>query len=317
MATAIEEITLAFDIAIATDTASGGFVKDAIRNALDGTALSFLTKLEGLASKRTVLFDTEPESLAPNHVVLAPIIQALEHLYVGEGDNARPEPNGRTYVLYAPSSQGKTAGAGDFLEGYLPLLLGENEQDIPPAWGIMITGTPGTNYFKFMSQRLGAGSCTSWVFSLIAALCPDPQNPERQPSLLVLDGLDHWNEHNELFVQKLYQASVDKGFYLVILAQLKKWASHMCQLNNGSKILALPRAMSGGTPREPEWNNLVWGKKLLSEMIILRYPNESQAWTDNDGIIHWIEVDDWTPRACLWHAQTLVRTAPSPTRARS
>jgi hypothetical protein len=26
---------------------------------------------------------------------------------------------------------------------------------------------------------------------------------------------------------------------------------------------ALPKAMSGGTPRKPEWNKLIWGKKLL------------------------------------------------------
>jgi hypothetical protein len=121
----------------------------------------------------------------------------------------------------------------------------------------MITGTPGTNYLSYMAELLGAKKCKTWMFSLIAALCLDPRVESRQPSVLFLDTLDSWNDINELFVQKLFMATKNKGFYTVILSQNKKWASHKSAMNNGAKISSHPSARSGGTPGEPVWNDLV------------------------------------------------------------
>lgn len=72
----MEEIALAFELSLATPQASSISRKDTIKGALDETALSFLTKFEGYASKRTVLFDADPRRLEKCQVVFSPITQA-------------------------------------------------------------------------------------------------------------------------------------------------------------------------------------------------------------------------------------------------
>lgn len=314
MPTGMEEIALAFELSLATQQ-PGSITKDIIKAALDETASSLLTKFEGYASKRTVLFDTDPGRLEKSQVVFSPITQALERFYVPNQADSLPLATGRTYVIYAPSNQGKTHSARDFLEEALPLFQGQNQEEIPKAQGIMITGTPGPNYFSFMSHCLGTKDCKDWIFSLIAALCPDPRIPNRQPSLLILDSLDEKNELNELFVRKLFMASKNKGFYTVILTQNKEWASYMSAMNNGAKILAHPSAMSGGSPREPIWNELTWSRELLSRMIKKRFPEMVSKWAGEDGLITWIEPN-WTPQDCIYHAESLLQTPPSPARLR-
>jgi len=286
MPTGLEEIALAFELSLATQQA-GSFTKDIIKSALDETASSLLTKFEDFASKRKVLFDTDPERLEDGQAVFSPITEALERFYV---------PN-------------------KHLEEALPLFQGENEENIPTTQGIMITGTPGPNYFSFMSRCLGTKGCKDWIFSLIAALCPDPTIPNRQPSLLILDALDAQNEMNELFVRKLFMASKNKGFYTVILTQNEEWASYMSGMNNGAKILAHPSAMSGGSPREPIWNGLTWSRDLLSKMIKKRFPDKISVWAGEDGLITWIGPN-WTPQDCIYHADSLLHTPPSPARLR-
>ena len=63
-------------------------------------------------------------------------------LYIGGDQDPLPLATGRTYVVYAPPNQGKTRRAREFLEGYLPLLDGKDEEKIPVTQGIMIAGTP-------------------------------------------------------------------------------------------------------------------------------------------------------------------------------
>lgn len=315
MPTGLEEIALAFELSLATQQA-GSFTKDIIKAALDETASSLLTKFELYASKRTVLFDTDPERLENGQAIFSPITQALERLYVpNDQPDSLPLPTGRTYVIYAPSNQGKTHSARDFLEEALPLFQGQNQKEIPTTQGIMITGTPGSNYFSFMSHCLGTKGCKDWIFSLIAALCPDPTIPNRQPSMLILDALDAQNEMNELFVRKLFMASKNKGFYTVILTQNAEWASYMSGMNNGAKILAHPSAMSGGSAREPIWNELTWSRDLLSRMIKKRFPEKVSEWAGEDGLITWIEPN-WTPQDCIYHADSLLQSPPSPARLR-
>ena len=314
MPTGIEEVTLAFELSLAAQSA-GSITKDVIKAALDETASSLLSKYEKFAEKRTVLFDTDPGKLGENEAVFSPIMKTLERLYVGNEQDTLPLAAGRTYVVYAPPNQGKTHSARAFLEEYLPLFEGQGGEKIPATQGIMITGTPGTNYLSYMAERLGATSCKTWMFSLIAALCPDPRSADRQPSVLILDALDSWNDINELFVKKLFMASKNKGFYTVILTQNKEWASHMSAMNNGAKILSHPSARSGGTPREPVWNDLVWTKELLSTMITMRYPDKAPGWTGDDGLIRWIE-NGWTPQDCIYQADRLLQNPPSPARAR-
>ena len=314
MPSGLEEIALAFELSLATQQA-GSITKDIIKAALDETGLSLLTKFEGYAAERRVLFDTDPGRLDQSEVVFSPITEALERFYVAPGEGALPLATGRTYVIYAPANQGKTHSARDFLEEALPLFQGENEEEIPPTQGIMITGTPGPNYFSFMAHCLGTKGCKDWIFSLIAALCPDPRIPNRQPSLLILDSFDVKNELNELFVRKLFMASENKGFYIVIFTQNKEWASFMSAMNNGAKILAHPSAMSGGSAREPIWNEMTWSRELLSNMIKKRFPAKASDWTGEGGLIAWIGPN-WTPQDCIYHAETLLRTPPSPARLR-
>lgn len=68
MPTGLEEIALAFELSLETQQA-GSFTKDIIKSALDETALSLLAKFEDFASKRTVLFDTDPERLEDGQAV--------------------------------------------------------------------------------------------------------------------------------------------------------------------------------------------------------------------------------------------------------
>jgi hypothetical protein len=211
MPTGMEEVTMAFELSLAAQSA-GSITKDIIKAALDTSGSSLLSKYEGLAEKRTVLFDTDPGKLGENEAVFSPILKTLERLYVGDDQDPLPLATGRTYVVYAPPNQGKTHSARAFLEEYLPLLEGQGNEFIPATQGIMITGTPGTSYLSYMAERLGAKSCKTWIFSLIAALCPDPRVANRQPSALILDALDAWNDINELFVKKLFMASKKQGF---------------------------------------------------------------------------------------------------------
>lgn len=314
MPTAMEEIALAFELSFATQQASS-ITKDVIKAVLDETASSLVTKFEGYALQRKVLFDTDPGQLDEKHVVLSPITHALERCYVGDEQNPLALATGRSYVIFAPSNQGKTHSARDFLENYLPILDGENGERIPAAHGIMITGTPGPNYSSYMSQCLGTQGCTNWIFSLIAALCPDPKVPKRPPSILILDSFDVQNEINEFFIRKLFMATKGKGFYTIILTQNEAWASHMASMNHGGKILAHPSAMEGGTATIPIWNRLVWSRELLTRMIAKRYPEKSTDWTDENGLVRWIEMG-WTPEDCLYHAETLLNAPKSPERAR-
>ena len=166
-----------------------------------------------------------------------------------------------------------------------------------------------------MARCLGIDGCKDWILPLITSLSPGPEIPHRLPSLLMHDALDVQNEMNKLFVQKLFMATKNKGFYTVILTNNKEWASCMSAMNHGAKMLAHPFAMSGGSPCEPIWNGLTWSRELLSKMIQQRFPDKTSSWIGEDGLVSWIGPN-WTPQNCLYHADSLLRTPLSPVRAR-
>ena len=85
----------------------------------------------------------------------------------------------------------------------------------------------------------------------------------------------------------------------------------MLAMNNRAKILAHPTAMSGGSTREPIWNELTWSRELLSKMIKKRFPDMLSTWVGEDGLITWIEPN-WTPKDCIYHAELLLQAPPSP-----
>lgn len=307
----LSELTQAFEFTLAVQ-GSGSILRDAIKAALSENGASLLTKFEDLAKRRQVVYDFPPNPLLENQAVYSPIMKALEDLYCTNDLSHAP---GRTYVMYAPSCQGKTSGAMLFLEKCLPLFKSQDEKEIPTAHGIMITGTPGKNYFKFMSERLKTDSCKDWIFSLIAALAPNPSEPDRLPSILILDAMNTWSEVNEEFVEKLFMATDGKGFYTVILSQNEEFARDLCSKNDGKKICALPAAYDTGTPMVPIWNKLQWGEKLLEEMLKRRFPHEWENWLDSGGTIPWVQ-EEWTPSETIWAASCRITTPPSPKRAR-
>lgn len=236
--------------------------------------------------------------------MVSPIVDALEELYV------KPRPDGRTYVLYAPPTQGKTSGAKYFLETHFLQFTGPEEAALPDPQGIMITGGADSNYFEYMAKVLGAGNCKSWMYSLIAALMPDPKAPMRLPSVLLLDNFNIDSEENLYFLRKLFVASNECHLYTVVMTQNKELANKMCALNGGKKIAPLPSAMAEETLpgaladdswwKDPKWTNLEWKNHLLSEMINLRFPNQFEV-DDGEGFM-WVHKG-LTPLDAIWAAE--------------
>lgn len=315
----VSELSEAFELLALAQT-SGSLlkdaVKDAVKDALSENGSSLLAKFEGYAKKRAVLSDNEVPSLEEEKGVYSPIMSALEDLYTSPSPGCVP---GRTYVMYAPYCQGKTTGAVEFLKNCLPQFTDQEGRDLPQAHGIMITGSPGSNYFRFMSDRLGTEGCKDWIFSLIASLLPDPSVPGRLPSILILDAFNTASAINEEFVEKFFHATINKGFYTVILSQDEAFASRLCAKNNGKKICALPAAYDIGTPMHPQWNQLRWGRELLCKMIKKRFNkpgDHDRIDVDENGMIPWVQ-DEFTPQEAIWGAERRLYSPPSPRRIRS
>jgi hypothetical protein len=191
--------------------------KEAIKKALEPNASSLLTKFENMAKERKVIFDILPQPpLPPEKTVDSPIVLALEDLYTA------PQPDGRTYVLYAPPTQGKTCGARYFLQNHLPMFT-DSEKGPIETRGIMITG-PGAqseNYFAYMARILEVGDCKGWMYSLIAALMPDPRKQNQLSSILLLDNFNVASKENQSFLEAFMATSVGCGFYTVVITQGK------------------------------------------------------------------------------------------------
>lgn len=289
-------LVAAFEIALNLNSAVG-LSKEAIKKALEPNASTLLTKFENMAKKRQVIFDMLPQPpLPPEMTVESPIVLALEDLYTS------PQPDGRTYVLYAPPTQGKTCGARYFLQDHLPRFKDSKGRPTTDTQGIMITG-PGAqteNYFAYMAKILGVGDCKGWMYSLIAALMPDPRNPNRLSSILLLDNFNTASQDNRYFLEALIAASVRCGFYTVVITQEKEFANTMSAMNKGMKIAPLPGAVGeGSTYSDPKWNDLVWEKSLLCDMVDLLYPGEFES--DTKSGYTWI-THGMTPTEACWEA---------------
>jgi hypothetical protein len=296
----IAAITAAFEAGLILQSGTGA-LKETLTNALSENSSSILQKIEGLADRREVCHggNMDPSLfLSPHETVESPIVEALEDLYI----NARP--HGRTYVLYAPPTQGKTCGARYFLQTQLFNFTSEDNVSLPPPKGIMITGTGIQNYFQHMESILGAQDCGAWMVSLIAAMMPDANLPmDHLTPVLLLDHFNHDSEENRVFLEKLFCSAHNCKFYIVIITQNREFANYMCKMNGGKKIAPLPAAISNRDDKEawkdPTWNGLKWSRALLSEMIDLKFPNQ---FIPEDSHGHaWLSSND-SPQEAIWKA---------------
>lgn len=290
----------AFEIKLTLNSAVG-LSKEGIKNALQPNASSLLAKFENMAKKRKVIFDMLPQPpLSPGKTVDSPIVLALEDLYTS------PRPDGRTYVLYAPPTQGKTCGARYFLQDHLPLLKDSEGRPVDTQ-GIMITG-PGAqseNYFAYMAKILEVGECKGWIYSLIAALMPDPRVENQLSSILLLDNFNVASKCNQYFLEAFIAASVGCGFYTVVITQEDEFANTMSAMNKGMKIAPLPGAVKeGSTYSDPKWNELVWERSLLCDMIDLLHPGVFVS--DIESGYTWI-THGMTPREALCEAGKMAK----------
>lgn len=294
MPTGIEEVVAAFEIGVAAYQASSA-VADAPAN-ISSLQESFLD----FARNRAVL-DNDLTEDPVDPPVYSPIFDALVDLYNG------PRPHGRSYVLYASSSTGKSAAAKLFLKGFL---LQANHV---PTHGLMIGGiAEDDNYVSHMAARLGATGTKGWANALVGALKPNPST-DRLPSILILDEFNFEGPDgvNLAFARRLYKAVVDQGFYVLFITQNETLATRLCNLNNRVKIAPLPKAWQNpGAPQtEPlSWASMLWGRKLMTKFMETKYAKQfpehfAESERDDDGALSWL-TEDMNPHEAYWALQS-------------
>ena len=102
------------------------------------------------------------------------------------------------------------------------------------------------------------------------------------------------------------------GFYTVVITQEDEFANTMIAMNKGMKMAALPGAVGeGSTYSDPKWNDLVWERSLLCDMIDLSHPAEFES--DIESGYTWI-TQGMAPGEALWEANKMAKKKrlPSP-----
>lgn len=211
----------------------------------------------------------------------------------------------RSYVFYAPASTGKSAAARFFMKTILPAL--------PHApHGLMIGGlAPNDNYVSYMASLLGATNSKGWAQALIQALVPDPKDSQRRKSILVLDEFNSPgpDDINLSFARTLYKAFADSDIYLVFLSQNKDFADRLSNLNNRSKITALPTAVinpDAEIPTKFQWKRMEWSRDLLTNYLEhLDGGKNPELFENKDehGAVGWIDAP-MTPHQARWKYET-------------
>jgi hypothetical protein len=267
------------------------------------TTSALLEKFVLDAKARRIL---EPPILGPtadDPPYRSPVARAILDIYL------KPLPR-RAYVLYAEASTGKSAAARHIMK----TMLATYRNNAPR--GIMISGLPPKeNYVSHMSSLLGATDSKGWANALIMALVPDPRSPARKHSILILDEFNSAgpDDINITFVKMLYRAITDKSIYLLIMTQNKKLANHLADVNNRSKITALPSAVNN--PEAPlgiefDWKSMNWDTALLTKYLEkLDHGKNSQLLQQkNDkGELRWLD-GPMTPHKARWTYEALTAT---------
>lgn len=256
------------------------------------------------AAKARSIF--EPPGRNPdedNPPYLSPVAEAILDIY------KKPLPR-RSYVLHADASTGKSAAARHIMKTILPAL--------PHApHGVMIGGlAPNDDYFTHMASLLGASGAKGWAQALIQALVPNPKSPERRHSILILDEFNSAGPHdiNISFAKMLYKALTDKSIYLLIMTQNRSVGKKLADLNNRSKITALPGAVTN--PEAPmetdfDWKPMVWNLTLLTKYLEkLDEGKNPEIFRDkNDrGELTWL-VGPMTPHNARWKYEQKIGAA--------
>lgn len=197
------------------------------------------------------------------------------------GETQEKAGAGKTYVLCAPPSVGKTTGAAYFLEHAMPMI---------DATGIMISGT-ARNYHEHMARMLECDpEDTTWAASLVAAMMPEVGSPaEASPPLLLLDEFNWpgYDNLNILFIDIFMRLVVDKKFICIILTQNYEVASMLCGLNDNQKIGPLPTAITKPwvLKEKVPWVSGEWEVSELIKLIRCRFPGKFGAEED----VAWIK----------------------------
>jgi hypothetical protein len=227
-----------------------------------------------------------------------PVADALLSIYKA------PLPR-RSYVFHAPASTGKSAAARFFMKTILPAL-----PDAPH--GLMIGGlAPNDNYVSYMASLLGATDSKGWAQALIQALVPDPKDSQRRKSILILDEFNSPgpDDINLSFARTLYKAFADSNVYLVFLSQSEQFADRLSDLNNRSKITALPTAVmnpDAEIPTKFQWKRMEWSRDLLTKYLEHLDDGKNPAIFENKdehGAVDWIDVP-MTPHKARWKYET-------------
>jgi len=287
MPTGIEEglalINFAFVVYEASSTARGPTLME-----------DFLAKAQNRAILESPKRDTEMDLPAYR----TPVADALLSIYT------EPLPR-RLYVLHAPASTGKSAAARFFMKSVLPALP-------HPPHGLMIGGlAPNDNYVSYMASLLGATDSKGWAQALIQALVPDPKDSQRRKSILILDEFNSPGpgDINLSFARTLYKAFADSNIYLVFLSQSEEFADRLSDLNNRSKITALPTAVENPDAElqtKFQWKRMEWSRGLLTKYLEHLDGGKNPALfekKDAEGAVAWIDVP-MTPHKARWKYET-------------
>jgi hypothetical protein len=303
MPTGIEELVAAFEVGVVAAQAT----LQVVNSTTDAPAyLSVLQKTFVKLVKSREVLGEDGETELPI-VQSSPIAKALKDLYY------HPRSHGRSYVLYAPASSGKSTAAKNFLKAFCPT------RNSRPPNGLMISGlAPNDDYFAHMASKLGATGTARWFSALVQALQPDARN-DGLPSILILDEFNSAgkDEINIALARMIYKSAVDKRFYVVFITQNKDVANELCNLNNRQKIGPLPLACTNfdASPDESvAWADMSWGRNLLTKFLREKYGTKFPQLFDGvapEDPLPWI-TDDMTPHSALWAVQERTNKLPDP-----
>mmetsp|Transcript_3855 Transcript_3855/g.5874 ORF Transcript_3855/g.5874 Transcript_3855/m.5874 type:complete len:197 (+) Transcript_3855:360-950(+) len=174
--------------------------------------------------------------------------------------------------------------------------------------GVMIGGlAPNDDYFTHMASLLDASGGEGWARALIQALVPNPRSPQRRHSILILDEFNSAgpDDINISFAKVLYKALTEKSIYLLNMTHDESAGKKLADLNNRSKITALPGAVTN--PEAPvgtdfDWKPMVWNLALLTKYLEnLDEGKNHEIFIDkNDrGELNWLD-GPMTPHHARW-----------------
>lgn len=234
------------------------------------------------AAKAQTVFDGHPGNNTNEKYVASPIFKALKATYEAKSI-------GRSHVVYAASSLGKTMAAKAFLRSFLARIQ---------APALMFSGeTSGGDYLSFMGNRLGKEvEDRSWLKCLFAALRRCSSSTKLSPVLI----LDEFNEAGEgrvnIAIAKALARSVfqnELNFSIVFITNSLDMANELCSRSNWNIIGPLPgisdpernTLLTGSSvPSSFTWKQFKWTPSLLTMVVLARFPElRGKAETNTAG----------------------------------